>query len=284
MILGIMRSLSLVSILFLLRFLPSAEAGWMLLPDSRYQQYLTYGLFIDQQSTLILRSGGRAWGALAGSLGLLEFSGWDSRPQLVAQASANTSFRWNERRDTLLTETVDARVGLSVLWTLDPDTRIVTGWSHQSGHISDNVEDPGLIGPNLGNEILYVRWVLDLPESVGFWRVGGTLKPFIGSEPGMKAFASDQFLEWSPWGITETSQKPTFYFAVGLEELGVDQIRLNSHFQMGLWTGNHGKRMEGRSTARLALGFYHGMDPRMKYAQFQLSRVRFAYFGLMFEL
>src|SRR2546430_1867930 len=94
------------------------QADLLFLPESRQQQHQTYALFTENQSDLLYRSGKRAWGAIGGGIALVDFSNWAGKPQLVMHGSANAGFRLNDRMDTLLTETVDARVGLSLLFEL----------------------------------------------------------------------------------------------------------------------------------------------------------------------
>src|SRR5438067_7806142 len=70
--------------------LPPANGEPTFLPDSRHQQYETYGLFFEEQSMLIGKSGSRAWGALGQSLALFELAEWRWKPQIIAHASANS--------------------------------------------------------------------------------------------------------------------------------------------------------------------------------------------------
>ena len=63
---------------------------------------------------LIYKSGSRAWGSIGTSVAILEESEWRWKPQLVLHASANASYKLNSTGNTLLTETIDARVGAAV--------------------------------------------------------------------------------------------------------------------------------------------------------------------------
>lgn len=260
--------------------LPSAHAETILLPESRHQQFQTYGLFMDQQSMLVFRFGRRAWGSLGGALALYEKPDWKYKPQLVVHGSATAAFRFNEKFDTLLTETVDARVGLAVDLTLSEAWLLSLGWTHMSGHISDDVLDRDLIGSNLGNESLWARAIRIVNPKL---RIGGTLKPVVGSEPKMKFFAADQFIEYFPWGVSENFQDWNPFVAGSLEEYGPDKVDLTYHLQLGWFAGNH-TFAKKHSSIRTVAGYYHGIDPRLKYAQFKYRRTDFFYAGLMFDI
>jgi hypothetical protein len=69
---------------------------------------------------------------------------------------------------------------------------------------------------------------------------------------------------------------------LGLEEMGTQRIQLNTHLQAGLYLGSH-LSSHRTAQARVALGYYSGMDPSLKYAQFQHSRIQFIYAGLLFD-
>lgn len=259
----------------------AARADLEIIPESRHHQYTTFGLFIeDGDSSLLLRNAARAWGAVGGALALASIEQWASKPQLIFHGSANASFRLNERHDTLLTETIDARVGLSFEFQINDESRWLVGWTHQSGHISDNVDDPSLIGPNLGNELIQVRYVRDIGQHA---RLGASFKPIIGSEPKMKFFGANQFAEWFPLGSSADFRKPTWFVATGLEQYGTEAVHLSVNTQIGAYIGSHlGK--EHHSLMRLVLGYYNGVDPRMKYAQYKLQTMQFGYIGLFFSI
>src|SRR3954465_2788300 len=70
-----------------------ARADLIVLPESRHQQYSTYGLFVENQSAMLQRTGGRAWAAIGNNIALFEFPEMKHSPQLVLAASANASFR-----------------------------------------------------------------------------------------------------------------------------------------------------------------------------------------------
>jgi hypothetical protein len=271
------RKLSWVVLLALAGTVP-ARAALTFFPDSHDQQFHTYGLYIDNQSDLLVLDSKRAWGALAGAFAILENDSW-GHPQLVLGASANAAFRFNAQVNTLLTETIDARVGLALQFSPEKDFRFMLGWQHQSGHIADNVPDPSLIGSNLGNEIFYGRVVKDFEDR---WRVGGELKPFVGTDPAMKAFGADQFAEWFPWGVAGSRRQASPFLAGGLEQYGRDFIQLCGNVQAGVVFGNHFKA-EHEPTLRAVLGYYWGNDPRLKFYEFDHQHSDFAYTGLEVE-
>jgi hypothetical protein len=255
-----------------------ARAEVVLLPESRHLQYQTYGLYIDEQSTLIFRSGARAWGAIGGSLALLGDDEIRYKPQLVAHASANAAYQLNTSGDTLLTQTIDARVGLALDLEFTDSLRGAIIWTHQSGHVSDNVPDMDLFGSNLGNEVIDFRVIKDIDTN---WRLGAGFRPTVGSDPGMNFFGAEEFAEYFPWGEDQHSLKP--FAAAGFEEYGRDYLRLSSNVEIGLAAGSHFKA-EKHPAFRIVLGYYNGNDPRMKYYQFKFSRQEFAYGGLMFDI
>ncbi len=257
-----------------------SRADLIFLPESTHQQFETYGLWIDQQSTLVYKSGGRAWGAIGGAISLFGEKNWKWTPELVLNGSANAAFRINQNISSLLTETDDARVGLSLDFHFEDDFRARLGWTHQSGHISDNLEDLDLFGENLGNEILSFRLVKDLEYKLRF---GGSLRAVVSSDPGMKVFGSEQFFEWFLWGATQNTHRFYPYLALGLEEYGRQQIDLSWHIQIGAVAGNHFLAQK-HSSLRVVMGFYSGNDPRLKYFQFKNAKTHFGYFGFMFDL
>jgi hypothetical protein len=134
--------------------------------------------------------------------------------------------------------------------------------------------------PNLGNEQLWIRAIHDID---GDFRLGATLKPYVGSEPKMKPFAADQFFEWFPWGTPSSYKRGVPYVAIGLDEEGVEKVYLTYQAQLGVYWGNHMRR-EKHQTIRAVAGYYRGIDPRLKYAQFLLGRADFGYVGAMFDL
>lgn len=257
-----------------------ARAEWVVLPESKHQLFETFGLYIDEQSMILLRDSGRAWAAIGGSLGLLGNEELPLKPQLVIHGSANAAFQINQRGDTLLTQTVDARLGLAIDLQFDESFRGNVTWTHQSGHVADNVPDLDLFGSNLGNEIIDFRVVKDLQSKI---RVGGGIRPTVGSDPGMIVFGEEQFVEYFPFeeGANPHEFKP--YIACGFEEYGRGTIQFSSNFQIGYAAGSH-FRKERHSSLRAVLGYYTGNDPRLKYYQFKHSRLGFAYAGLAFDL
>ena len=259
---------------------PQASAETVLLPDSRDLQYRTYGLFFDEQSTLVYRNGGHAQGALGGTLAILEERDWLWEPQLIIHGSANSAFTLNSRGDTLLTETVDARVGLAMDLRFNESFRGTLIWTHQSGHISDNVPDPDLIGSNLGNEIITLRLIRDFARE---WRFGAGLRPSVGSDPGLKVFGAEQFAEWFPWHASEDIHRFSPFVAVGFEEYGRQEIDFTFNGMIGLAAGDHFSESK-HPGLRVVLGYYNGADPRLKYFQFKNSKVGFVYGGLMFDI
>ncbi len=267
-------------ILAALLFSKLAFAGLEFLPENRHQLFQSYALFNEPQSEALWRTPRHAWGALGGTMAVLEASDWAWKPQLVLHAKADAAFRFNAKYNTVLTETIDARVGLFFDFRVRSDLRFFFGWTHLSGHGADDINDTSLAGPNLGDEVLMLRVIHDCSER---WRVGGTFKPIIGSEPKMKILAADQFLEWFPWGQAAQHSQASPYAAVGLEEMGVDHLMLNYHGQLGILFGNHFREAH-HTSLRAVAGYYRGMDQRLKYAQFDLARAEWGYVGIAADL
>jgi hypothetical protein len=250
------------------------------LPESHHQRYQTYGLFIDNQTSLIYRDGGRAWAAVAATVALLGRKTPESSSQLVASASVNTAFRID---DGLNPETADARVDLTWDTSLAGDWLISAGYNHTSGHISDGVlaEDQSLSPLDVGIDSLPVRVIYNGNE---FLRPGITLKVLIfPSDPRSKLVSGNEFFEFYPWGHTKDTTRGTPYLAIGFEEYGHDRIELSFHGQLGAYFGNH-RDSKRASSLRAVLGVYTGQDPRLKFYYGRNNRVTFGYLGLMMDL
>ncbi len=230
----------------------------VILPDSRHELFETYGLYFDQQSALVYRSGGNIWGAIGGALPFLEAPSLPFQPQMFISATVNAGFSYNDNHTTLLTQTFDARTALGVDLAFTREFRATVGWMHQSGHIADNVPYPELIGPNLGNEVVFFRLIRDLGDH---FRLGGTVKPIVSSDPGMKVFAADQFAEWFPGGGAASQHRFSPYLSAGLEQYGRNQIDLVYHLQIGAMIGNHCVPAGALSTNSVGAGSSPGRSP-----------------------
>ena len=256
------------------------QADLRFLPETRHHLFSTFSFFVDDQTTLVIRDGGRAWGGFGGNFALAEMEDWGWKPQLVLFASANFAFRSNSWALDFLTETFDGRFGVAVESILSPEWRLSLGMLHLSGHTADSIVDPELKVPNLGDDFIVARILY-----AGFsdFRLGASLKPITNSDPVRQFFAADQFAEWFPWGPQDSRSNPSPFLALGLEEDGARKIDLNFHAQLGAYVGAHAKR-EYRQSMRIVLGYYNGFDPRSKYARFKNTRTHFVYGGLMFNL
>ena len=276
-----MKTIMTVSLLLAVWVLDAApaRADYVMVPESRHQLFQAYGFFLDPQNDLFWRSPDRGWGAVGGVFPLVEFTDWKGKPQILLQGSANAGYLVDTSKLLLRTQTIDARVGLLVDVALSNDTRLEIGWTHESGHIADDVPDASLIGPNLGNEIISVRVIHDIDEH---FRFGGTFKPVAGAAPHLKTFGADQFAEWFPWGQAADVHHHSLYAAVALEETGVDHIIPTFQGHIGILWGNH-FREPHTVGLRLVAGYYNGIDPRLKYAQYMLATIQFGYAGMAFD-
>src|SRR5262249_17828519 len=155
------------------------------------------------------------------------------------------------------------------------------GFSHFSGHAADGVLDEKLAPPDMGDNLLTLRAVHDIGDQ---FRFGLTLKPFLFSNPSMVWVSADEFAEWFPLGAA--ARRPgrgSPFLALGLGEAGLEKLEMTYHVQAGLQFGSHFGPEHGQAM-RLVVGYYHGVDPRLKYATFLNSKWEFGYLGLMFSL
>lgn len=261
------------SICFLLVVFVAAHASakdLTVLPASRHQQFLSYGIFTEEQSNLLLRDGGKAWGGIGMALPLAELSSWASRPQIVISGTVVTGLspRGGVR-------TIDGRFALALEFSFTEALRLSFALEHASGHIGDADADAALMPINVGDDSLVVRGVYDIASR---FRFGVSLRPLIGADPEGQHFAADQFAEWFPFGTNE-EQGGTPYLALGLQEFGLHDLALTWHAQAGVYFGSHLGEVH-RPTLRFVLGFYHGRDPSLKMAQLAGAFATFPYVGV----
>ena len=260
----------------------TSQAHVVINPNSDFAQYESYGMYFDPQSDLYLRSGGNAWGALGGAMALLGFPDLRYPAQLIIHGSANASYRLTKTQGMIETkfETIDARVGLSYDMAFTKKWRMAIIWTHESGHISDNIADMNLFGLDVGNEAIDFRVIHDIGDR---WRIGGGLKPYVMSHPNMKFLWAEQFVEWHPMGASPNPHVLRPYFAAGLIEGGVADMNLTVNIQAGIEAENH--FLPGHTQGMRALiGYYAGNDPRMKYLQYLHATQQFLYGGFAFDL
>lgn len=273
-----MKPTAWILLLFLTAVAHGADLSW--LPGSRHHQFLTHGLFLDQQTTLVIRDSTHAWGSLGGAFAVVEVTDWASHPQLLFHATIDTSFVVVGGPLDLRAETFDVRLGAVVDIAYRPDLRFSIGYTHVSGHAADGISNLALFPPDLGREVLELRVVHDHEKS---FRVGGTLSPVLSASPPVKFLAANQFAEWFPFGAKDSTTIPTFYLAGSLEEYGSQQIDLSWNIQLGIYYGSH-MIPDTAPMVRIVLGWYSGDDLRLKYEQFLGTRVSFPYFGFMLHL
>ena len=266
--------------ILLSQFSTFARSEVVFLPESRDQQYRTYGLYIDNQSTFIFKSAATSWGALGGSVAIAEINSWKWKPQFAVHGTANAAMAIISTSSALQTQTIDARAGLSFEFEFTEEFRGAVIWTHQSGHTSDEVVDADLIGSNLGNEIVDFRFIRDIENT---WRLGVGFRPCVSSDPGMQFFGAEQFVEWFPLQFSDNPHHMNPFAAIGSEQYGRSNITESFHFQIGFAAGNHflPKKV---SSLRTVLGFYSGYDPRLKYFQMKHRYADFVYGGVMFEI
>ena len=257
----------------------SVHAETESLPESRHQQTLTMANLFEEQTVLVYRNGGRAWLAIAGSLALAEFKSLPGSPQLIAQGSANASFRLKSDL-ALLTETIDAKAGLGLDFTLSEKSWFTLSWVHYSGHATDEILDFGLFGSNLGYEQIRFRWV---GWHSDYFRGLYTFQPFMGTEPARPALSASQEINYFPWGVSGSRKEGSAYFALMFEESGPSTLGLSTSVQAGWLFGNRSRPIHDPGY-RALIGYYNGWDPRLKYQGFRHARADFVVVGIAADL
>jgi hypothetical protein len=261
----------------------SARADWQIVPKNSHQLYETYGLFIDNQTTIVAMPAAQMWGAVGGSFALVGNPDSPAHPQVVAIASVNAQMRTVES-GRIYSDEIDVRAGGAFEFAINPEFRLSIGAIHYSGHAADGATDQVLLGENynLGDNLVFARGVYDLGP---YARVGVTFIPVVHAGPPMDFFGANEFAEFFPLGGADESTKPSPYIALGLEQGGTDQYGLVNtlNLQAGVYFGNHFSN-EHKPTLRAVVGYYTGADPRLKYFQFEDKRASFFYAGLMFDI
>lgn len=249
-----------------------------LLPESLHQQFQSFGQFTGESTALVYRSDGRPVLSVGGVFPILEDKTLPGAPQFVAWANIQDVHRFSGDYD--LSETMDARVAFLIEASLKSDFRVSLGLLHYSGHVVDGVNDLDLLPPNLSIDMITLRLVRDIEKILRF---ALTLKPVFHSDPATKWVAADQCVEWFPFAGSDSVEKPSPFLAFGMDEFGRGQIDVAYHVQMGLSFGNHFSARH-QMGMRTVLGYYHGPDPRLKYAFFKSSKSDFAYLGLLVDI
>ncbi len=261
-------------IFLLLVYVPEVKAAEFL-PPSHHELHIPIGIFNEEQSGILFRDSARAWGLLGGDLALWGGNLGNTPYQVVLSTMLWASWREQSFFLAFLTETFDIRMALLMDIEFSKQLRLSAGLQHLSGHTADSVQDPSLVPLDVGDEVLQARVTAD---PWPWLRIGATAKPIFISSPQVGWLGLDQFCEIFPWGgpLPHTSTLP--YLAVGLEQVDWGSVELNAHIQAGLLWGNHLAPVHA-SQARVVLGAYSGMDPRLKYAMYLHTHVQFVYVG-----
>ncbi|MGK5083195.1 hypothetical protein WDW37_07795 [Bdellovibrionota bacterium FG-1] len=256
----------------------NAKADWQLLPKNSHQLYQTYALFIDEQTSLLWYGAQRSWGAVAGNFAIYGNPDSPAHPELVAIASVNASMIFSDS-GRIYTDEFDVHAGGVFEFALDPAYRLSLGAIHYSGHLAEGGVDRDLLDPNLGDNLLFARFLYDL----GFYvRAGVTFLPVIHAGPSMNFFGGEEFFELFPFGGADDRQKPSPYIAFSFKQAGSEEFGMANifHAQIGAYLGNH-FTTDHVQTARLVAGFYTGVDPRLKYFVYKNKTDTFGYLGVM---
>jgi hypothetical protein len=274
--------LAALSLLTSLPFSP-AHAAWEVFPKNHHQLYQAYSLLFDQQTTVLWYGQARTLGSVGGSFPVAGNSDSDLRPQFLIHGSATAAMRFSDS-GRIYSDTIDARAGFYFDFSINPAFRVSTGFMHYSGHAADGALDRALLDDfyNLGDNILQARLVYDLAN---YARLGGTGMWFLRNTPSKKTFGGNFFAEFFPWGGQDERGKISPYVGASLELVGVDAYGYTPalNFQIGAYLGNHFTG-EFKQTLRPVLGYFTGMDPRMKYAQYRDAKDSFFYFGIMVDI
>lgn len=270
--------IKLISLFVVFTFSTQSFASIVFQPEKKSHLYQTFGLFSEEgQTSIYNRGGSKYWGEICSKITLFDVDSIWGRPQFIFNAGVQASLH-NQGKE-FLSETMDVRVGIAGLFTINHSTRLMVAVSHLSGHVLEDVPDKDLIPLNVGDETLQFRIIHDYERS---FRFGGTLKYVLGTEGEIRRINADQFFEWFPFTERNSTQTSTPYVAVGVEENGFDKYVLTSHVQTGLFWGNHLDENHDE-IIRVSLGGYSGLDPRQKYSHFKRTKAHFGYFGLAYE-
>lgn len=272
------RGPALLALAICLSYSPLSLADWNFLPASRHPLFITYGLFTEEQTSVIIKDEDRAYLALGGSWTLLEQSTAWGQPQFLFSATVISSFgSSSERAFQYAAQSMDVRGQLAVEWTPARDWRFSVGAEHVSGHVLEGIPEKQLVAPDLGGDDLVLRYLHDFDAR---FRLGTTLRLFAQRSPDGKPVAADQFAEWFPWGADTPTARAVHapYLAIGFEEDGYQTYYLSFHAQLGLLYGYH-FQPEKQTSLRTVVGYYHGPDPRLKYFAYLQSQADFLYIG-----
>ena len=242
--------------------------------ENKSHLFQTFGLFTEEgQTAFYNRGGSNYWGEIGSKITLFDLG--------ILQFTLNAGVQASMRKEgnEFLSDTLDVRVGVSSLFTVNSDTRFMLTVAHLSGHVLEDVPDKDLIPNNVGDDTLQFRMIHDYKKT---FRFGWTLKYVFGTAGVIKKINADQFLEYMPFSERNSTHSATPYMALGLEENGFDKYILTTHVQTGLYWGSHFNPKHDE-IIRLSLGGYSGLDPRQKYSHAKGTKVRFGYFGLAYE-
>jgi hypothetical protein len=242
----------------------------------RSQLFETFGLFTESgQSGIFYQGKDKLWADLNARITFYESENFWGKPQFVFNADLDASLRFKSKE--FYSDTQDVTTGVAGLFTLNPNTRLMIYFSHLSGHTLEDVEDRDLISKDVGDDSIKFRLIKDFEDKI---RLGGSLRLTFNSIAGYKKITADQFLEWLPLGENLHSKTP--FVAIGLEENGIAKYILTSHLQMGYYLGNH-MNIVHDDVVKFSIGWYNGIDPRQKYAQYRQNQTHFGYAGLTYE-
>ena len=252
-----------------------------LLPESHNQQYLTYGLLLDHQSSLLWRGSGKAIGSISANLPLWQPEGGGPQPQLIFTADVIAG--WFVQDGAFNSDEDDSVMKLAWNTWLSSDLLFSVGVEHTSGHTADDTHSHELDPYDAGIEDFPIRLIYDGALAEKKLRIGSTLKPLLGATPAILWLNLDEFFEYFPFGHFLGKKTWVPYLAGGLTESGHNRVEMTAHVQIGAYLGNH---VEARhfTSARVVLGYYTGPDTREKFYLFKNSRQQFGYAGLMFDL
>jgi hypothetical protein len=273
-----MKKLSFLILIF--SALCPASQAFEFLPTSEHQLFQPFGIFVEDHSMMVLRDSSKAYGAMAAVLSLIGFPESSLKPQIIISGAATSTFNLPANYGGFETETIDARFSALLDLQLSETLRLSFGWTHESGHIGDDLTELSLMGYNLGNESFPIRLVGDFEKMI---RWGFTLRPIFDSIPRTQFLAADQFLEIAPFGESADKSHGNFFIAASLSEWGRKKTLLTFNTELGWYFGKHFDTPH-TSILRFCAGYYNGWNPSLKYAEFLGSRMQFVYLAAIIDI
>lgn len=258
-----------------------SQADWDFMPESRHHLYQTYANFIEQQNMVAWRGGSQYWASVSINLPLAGDNADPGHPQFLMHLSANDSMHINNGGG-VFTEILDTRLGFFLELAVPSawDLRFSAGFLHISGHTVDGIDDPELTPYDLADNVLRIQVFRDFDK---WLRTSLLVAPVIHSIPSGYPTLISGTIEYFPLQQSDDPNAFSPYISGSLTHRASLDGKFGIQLQAGIAVGNHFQEKHTHDL-RLALGYYNGVDPRAKYAQYDHNRVAFWFLGTMFNL